>query len=150
MEEELFLARDMEKGMTYVRIVDKNSNYIFTYDSPGKSNGNVKYSALMSSSSSTFRKGDDITVNGYPVRKARVNEEVWLEECIKADKWISEPEAMSNFLKRFDNSADKKKFRIGYVDKEGKNRSKVVTANTMEDALLEIPELETVTYSVDA
>lgn len=156
MEEETIEIIDMEVGMTYVRIIDRAKNYrlIFTFDSVSTDSprDNIKYADMIRTDNGRYSQDQDVTVRGYHVRKAMVNEEVWLEECVKAKKFVNEDEAMALFMKRFENAelVDKKKIRVGYIDKEGKSKSQVVVANTLEEAMAEIPDLETVSYSVDA
>lgn len=156
MEEETIEIIDMEVGMTYVRVLDKAKNYrlIFMFDGNSESSprDNVKFSSMIRTDEGNYKTDAEVTVRGYYVRKAMVNEEVWLEECVKVKKFVKEDEAMALFMKRFENAelVNTKKIRVGYIDKEGKSKSQVVVANTLEEAMAEIPDLETLSYSVDA
>lgn len=152
MDEPLTL-RDFEYGMTYTRPIDTGAQkqdarrVIFTFKEKSPKGEAITINAIRTDESSWFKESFDLGVSGFHCRKASVNDEVWLEECVKSKKRIPLDEALANFQKRFEQNEEKKSFRIGYIDSHRTSRSKVVDAETEEEAISKIPEFESMTYS---
>lgn len=142
MNEEL-TAEDLVIGLIYVRISTGSPLIV----RPLELGGNGMKCSLALPSSGIFSPSHGLSTNGSKFRKATVKEEVHLEECEKAKMYISEDAALAAFLKRFPTGDVGKRFRIGYVDKHGIDRSRVVAANDVEEAVKQIPDLVSMNYN---
>jgi len=140
--------------MTYTRPLNTGKQnadaprVIFTFK--GKAdNGEVEVITAIKTNDNWFKESFKLGVSGFHCRKASVNDEVWLEECVRAKKWIPLDVALADFQKRFVQEDAKKSFRIGYIDNHGTSRSKVIKAETQDEAIAQIPEFESMTYSTE-
>lgn len=97
---------DLEPGYTYVTDHGNTANkfiFKFKHKSLRDRPNNVIGSDVISEKPSFCKVNQEIqiTVNGYPLRKATIEEDIWLEECIKAGKHLTKEEAIANFNKKF-------------------------------------------------
>ncbi len=97
---EILKFEDLIEGEMYHHISrDFKRNYIITYvkyvAKKGKSPANyVGYSHTLNIDNSTFSKEN--TFNYYSeIRKATTIECIWLEECIRQNKFVSKEEALA-------------------------------------------------------
>lgn len=148
MEQEDLLTFDqLEVGMYYTRTTS-NQLIIKTLTEPDK--GSSIRVSLVLETSMLFHPDHNLGHgSGTRYRKATIQEEIYLEECIKATKFMKLDEALASFQKRFPTPEAGKRFRIGYVDKHGITRNRVVPANDVESAIKEIPDFESMNYSTE-
>ena len=87
--------------MTYY-VDQQGSKYIFKYLKNADGN-NIIASDFLGINNSNFQRNSKqtITVQGYKLRRATVEEDVWLEECIKENKKMKLDEALAKFNERF-------------------------------------------------
>jgi len=93
----------MEEGMSYY-IDQDGTEYIFRYEKLSSNKDNVVGNDIIGVNGSTLAKFDsstEITVKTYKIRRATVEEDVWLEESKRAGTRLTKEEAIANFDKKY-------------------------------------------------
>lgn len=95
--------KDLEEGMTYVVEHMGGNAYVFRHKQLSKSDVNIVSDGVigMRTPFIQMKSNTEITTTGYMVRRATVEEDVWLEECEKAEGYLTKEQAIANFNKRF-------------------------------------------------